>query len=68
MLLGRGRCPLRSFADVMVEHADGHRLLLAPDRPESPTSCRRPTSFDEVRLVPVQVRVDPPVSRVSPGR
>ena len=35
--------PLGAFADVMVETASGHRVLLAPSR-RSPTSSPRPTS------------------------
>ena len=58
--------PFGSFADVMVERADGHRLLLAPDR-QVADFVQATYTFDEVRLVPVQVRVDPPVWRVSAG-
>lgn len=48
--------PLGAFADVMVERADGHRLLLA-DRPEVAAFVTGTYSFDEVVLVPA-VRVD----------
>lgn len=49
------RSPFGPFADVMVERADGHRVLLAPDEriAEFVSATYR---FDEVRLVPVQVR------------
>src|SRR6476646_11650511 len=58
--------PFGPFADVMVERADGHRLLLAPGR-QVADFVQATYSFDEVRLVPVQVRVAPPVWRVSAG-
>lgn len=49
------RTPLGRFADVMVERADGHRILLAP------SDCVRDVIestyvFDEVRLEPVAVQ------------
>ena len=49
------RSPFGPFADAMVERADGHRVLLAPDErvAEFVSATYR---FDEVRLVPVQVR------------
>jgi hypothetical protein len=50
--------PLGAFADVMLERADGHRILLAPSeavRDFVATTYR----FDETRLEPVEVtRVD----------
>jgi len=64
-----GHWPVSSFgafADVMVERADGHRLLLAPGR-QVADFVQATYTFDEVRLVPVQVRVTPPVWRVSAG-
>ena len=51
------RSPLGSFADVMVERADGHRLLLAPT-PGVADYVAATYRFDEVRVVPVAVRVD----------
>ncbi|WP_055568027.1 hypothetical protein [Streptomyces atriruber] len=47
--------PLGSFADVMVEHADGHRALLAPSQQvaEFVSATYR---FDEVVICPVAVR------------
>ena len=58
--------PFGSFADVMVERADGHRLLLAPDR-QVADFVQATYTFDEVRLVPVDVRVDGPVWCVAAG-
>lgn len=50
--------PLGAFADVMLERADGHRILLAPSeavRDFVATTYR----FDETRVEPVEVtRVD----------
>ncbi len=47
--------PLGSFADVMVERADGHRLLLAPGR-EVADFVSATYSFDTVRVEPVRGR------------
>ena len=46
--------PLGSFSDVMVERADGHRLLLAP-RQDVADFIATTYTFDEVRLEPVTV-------------
>jgi len=46
------RSPLGSFADVMVERADGHRILLAPDDAVA-AFVSSTYEFDEVRVVPV---------------
>lgn len=46
--------PLGSFADVMVEQADGHRVLLAP-RQEIADFITGTYVFDETRIEPVQV-------------
>ena len=46
------RSPLGSFADVMVERPDGHRILLAPNQAVADFVATTYT-FDEVRLVPV---------------
>ncbi|MGW1986729.1 hypothetical protein ACWCPJ_30405 [Streptomyces collinus] len=48
--------PFGGFSDVMVERPDGHRLLLAPT-PETARFVARTYVFDEVRVVPVRVRV-----------
>ncbi|MGC5584694.1 hypothetical protein ACPYOC_10160 [Ornithinimicrobium sp. W1665] len=56
--------PLGSFADVMVERADGHRLLLAPTQ-EVADFVTGTYTFDETRIEPVEVDlVD--VSRAAP--
>ena len=46
--------PLGSFADAMVETADGRRVLLAPS-PQVAAFIEATYSFDEVRLEPVTV-------------
>jgi hypothetical protein len=51
------RSPLGSFSDVMVERADGHRLLLAPST-EVAEFVASTYTFDEVRVEPVTVRRD----------
>lgn len=60
------RSPLGAFADVMVERADGHRLLLAPDArvAELVAGTYR---FDDVREVPVRVRRPAAATRGRPG-
>ncbi|WP_245186054.1 hypothetical protein [Frigoribacterium sp. PvP032] len=47
--------PLGRFADVMLEDAAGHRLLLAPS-PEVAAYVSATYSFDEVQVVPVSRR------------
>jgi len=49
------RSPLGRFADVMVEDAAGHRLLLAPSDAVA-DYVSSTYSFDEVRVVPVAWR------------
>ncbi|MEO3938767.1 hypothetical protein V3N99_18720 [Dermatophilaceae bacterium Soc4.6] len=46
--------PLGPFADVMVERADGHRILLAPSQ-EVIDVIEATYVFDEVRMEPVRV-------------
>ncbi len=46
--------PFGPFADVMVETAAGHRVLLAPT-PEVAELVATTYTFDEVRLEPVTV-------------
>jgi len=46
------RSPLGAFADVMIEQADGQRVLLAPDR-EVADFIADTYLFDEVRLATV---------------
>ena len=65
--------PYGSFADVMVERPDGHRVLLAPTE-EVAGFVAATYAFDEVRVVPVGVTpswptgaVRVPTWRVSAG-
>lgn len=46
------RSPLGGFADVMLERADGHRILLAPSG-EVARFVSATYEFDDVRVVPV---------------
>lgn len=48
------RSPYGRFADVMIERADGHRMLLAPTYPIAEYVAAT-YAFDEVRVVPVVV-------------
>ncbi len=57
--------PFGSFADVMVETAAGHRVLLAPT-PEVAELVATTYTFDEVRLEPVTVTTH--LSRRIPER
>ncbi|GAA1751740.1 hypothetical protein [Aeromicrobium alkaliterrae] len=66
------RSPLGSFADAMVEHPDGRRLLLAPDDRVAELVSTTYT-FDEVQVVPVEVdgwsiAAGPLRARWTPGR
>lgn len=65
LVVGRWlRTPLGRFADVMVETADGHRILLCPN--ESVREVIESTYvFDEVRLEPVDVSGDAAAWTVS---
>ncbi|MEU2723926.1 hypothetical protein [Streptomyces smyrnaeus] len=54
------------FSDVMLERADGERLLLAPTR-ETADFVRDTYSFDTVRLVPVEVSVTGQTWTVTAG-
>ena len=49
-----GESPFGEFADVMVERADGHRVLLAPDEAVADLVSSTYT-FDEVRIEEVSV-------------
>ncbi len=49
------RTPIGPFADAMLERADGHRVLLAPD-PAVREVIESTYVFDEVRLEPVTVQ------------
>ncbi|SDP65505.1 hypothetical protein SAMN05660199_04503 [Klenkia soli] len=70
------RSPLGPVSDVMVERADGNRVLLAAT-PELASFVAGTYSFDEVRVVPVEVgrapghwvlRAGPLALRVRVGR
>ncbi|MFJ3639948.1 hypothetical protein ACIPRD_09375 [Streptomyces sp. NPDC090108] len=50
------RTPFGSFSDVMVEEPDGHRTLLAPTR-QTAGFIAGTYTFEEVRVVPVEVHV-----------
>ncbi|MEU9055488.1 hypothetical protein AB0D37_34645 [Streptomyces sp. NPDC048384] len=57
IVLGRWqRSPFGRFSDVMLERADGERLLLAPT-PETAGFISRTYIFDAVRVAPVDVCV-----------
>jgi hypothetical protein len=60
------RSPFGAFTDVMVERADGHRVLLAPSR-EIADFVASTYRFDEVRLAAVDVAVGARRWRVSAG-
>lgn len=53
-----------AFADVMVERADGHRILLAPSD-EVADYVTSTYSFDEVRVEPVSVDSEGSMWRVA---
>ena len=58
LVVGRWRrSPWGSFSDVMVEHPDGTRLLLAPDQRVADEVAATYT-FDAVHVVPVVVGAD----------
>ncbi len=50
------RSPLGAFTDVMVERADGHRVLLAPSA-DVAEYIGATYAFDEVRIGPVRASV-----------
>ncbi|MEU1072723.1 MULTISPECIES: hypothetical protein [unclassified Streptomyces] len=50
------RTPFGPFSDVMLENADGERLLLAPT-PETADFISSTYTFDAVRIAPVEVSV-----------
>lgn len=50
------RSPLGAFTDVMVERADGHRVLVAPDARVA-DFVSATYVFDEIRVEPVSARV-----------
>ncbi|GHB75226.1 hypothetical protein GCM10010377_77070 [Streptomyces viridiviolaceus] len=67
IVLGRWqRSPFGPFNDVMLERADGERLLLAPTQ-ESADFIRGTYAFDTVRVVPVGVGVADDTWTVTAG-
>jgi hypothetical protein len=67
VVLGHWRCsPFGPFSDVMLERADGERLLLAPTR-ETADFVRGTYAFDTVRVVPVGVSVAGSTWNVTAG-
>jgi hypothetical protein len=58
------RSPLGAFSDVMVEQADGHRVLLAPSA-DVAEYVGSTYVFDEVRIGPVRVAFAGPDWRVD---
>ncbi|MGE7391200.1 hypothetical protein ACQKM2_37600 [Streptomyces sp. NPDC004126] len=60
------RSPFGAFGDVMLERADGHRVLYAPTPPTA--ECIAGVyHFDEVRTGPVHVRAGESAWEVSAG-
>ncbi|WP_399931828.1 hypothetical protein [Streptomyces kanamyceticus] len=60
------RSPFGPFSDVMLEQPDGERLLLAPTQ-ETAGFVGDTYTFDTVRVVPVEVRVDADTWTVTAG-
>lgn len=58
--------PYGAFTDVMVERADGHRVLLAPTRQVADFVSTTYT-FDEVRLLPVAMHVEGTTADLEAG-
>src|SRR4051812_40763035 len=58
--------PFGAFARLMAERPHRHRLLLAPDQ-QVARFVQATSTFDEVGLVAVDVRVEGPVWRVAAG-
>jgi hypothetical protein len=67
VVIGRWqRSPLGTFTDVMVELADGTRILLAPDD-EVAGYVSATYRFDQIRVTPVRVSVQAPHWRIDAG-
>ncbi|MFI9150230.1 hypothetical protein [Streptomyces sp. NPDC053367] len=60
------RSPFGPFSDVMIERADGQRLLLAPTR-RTADFVSGTYTFDAVQVVPVRVRVEAGTWTVAAG-
>lgn len=58
--------PFGPFADVMVQHPSGQRLLLAPNR-EVAGFIAETYTFDDVRVLPVSARLLPRALAVEAG-
>ncbi len=58
--------PLGAFTDVMLEQADGHRVLLAPSQ-EVADFVATTYTFDEVRLEPVEMLVEGTTAQLRAG-
>ena len=58
--------PLGAFTDVMLEQADGHRVLLAPSQ-QVVDFVATTYTFDEVRLVPVEMHVEGSTAELRAG-
>ena len=58
--------PLGAFTDVMLERPDGHRVLLAPSQ-EVADFVASTYTFDEVRLVPVEMQVKNETAELHAG-
>ncbi|MEV8312210.1 hypothetical protein AB0P36_34145 [Streptomyces flavidovirens] len=61
----RQRSPFGPFSDVMLERADGERLLLAPTK-ETADFIRGTYTFDTARIVPVEANVVDDTWTVAP--
>ncbi|QKV90542.1 hypothetical protein HUT19_01090 [Streptomyces sp. NA02950] len=61
------RSPFGSFSDVMIERANGERLLLAPTR-QTADFVADTYAFDTVRSVPVRVSVEAETWTISAGQ
>ncbi|MDX2696783.1 hypothetical protein PV398_25485, partial [Streptomyces ipomoeae] len=60
------RSPFGPFSDVMIERADGERLLLAPSR-RTADFVSGTYTFDTVHVVPVRVSVSDDTWTVTAG-
>ncbi|MGC0334217.1 hypothetical protein RKD23_007207 [Streptomyces sp. SAI-170] len=67
IVLGHWQCsPFGPFSDVMIERADGERLLLAPTR-RTADFVSGTYTFDAVHVVPVRVRIEGDTWTVAAG-
>ncbi len=67
IVLGRwDRSPFGTFTDVMLERADGQRLLLAPT-PQTADFVGSAYAFDTVRVVPVDAHIEKNTWTVTAG-